>query len=123
MNKALLVSSIIFSLSIFDSYAAQAQSMTPLVNGFSIGRSNGISSNFTQITRSESNVLIDIVKKNVVGNSTGLDRIIPDSSYKVIDNDQSFSIVQNKNTNNSGSSETIRQNSAFTGFNHSIFSD
>ena len=102
---------------------AEAQSLTPRVNGFTIGRSNGISSQFLQISRSESNVLIDIVTKNVTGNGSGIDRIVPDSSYEMINDLRSFSVVQNKNTNNSGESETVINNSAFSGFNHSIFLD
>ena len=57
------------------------------------------------------------------GNGSGIDRIVPDSSYEMINDLRSFSVVQNKNTNNSGESETVINNSAFSGFNHSIFLD
>ena len=117
----LLLASLSFSF--ISSLDADAQTVTPHVNGFTIGRSNGISSNFLQISRSESNVLIDILTKNVSGNGTGIDRIVPDSSYEMVNDLRSFSIVQNKNTNNSGESETVINNSAFSGFNHSIFLD
>ncbi len=101
---------------------AYAQRITPLSNGFSIGRSTGISSSFRQISKSESNVLIDIVTKNVVGDGSGYDRIIPDDYYKVVNPQEPFGVVQERDSNSAGTSETMINNSSFVGFSHSVFS-
>jgi len=101
---------------------AYAQRLTPLSNGFSIGRSTGISSTFRQISKSESNVLIDVLTKNVVGDGSGHDRIIPDDYYNIVNPQEPFAVVQERDANNAGTSETMINNSSFVGFNHTVFS-
>jgi len=100
---------------------ASSQSMRALSNGFSIGRSTGISSNFRQISHAEANYLIDILEQNISGDSTGYSRAIPDKNYSINNKLEPFSIVINRNSNNAGSSETIINNSVFSGHSHSIF--
>ena len=100
---------------------ARSQSLRPTTNGFSFGRSSGISSSFTQISRSEANYLVDIVTKNVSGNDSGIERFVPDQFYSTIDDQKSFSVLFNKSGNTSGSSETVIRNSAFSGFSNTIF--
>ena len=119
MNKKILAS--ILFLFITSSESASSQTMRPLSNGFSIGRSSGISSNFLQISNSEANALVDILSKNVSGNLSGHPRAIPDDEYTINDNLIPFSIIINKNSNSGGSSETRINNSVFSGHTHSIF--
>ena len=117
-NKYLILATLLlFS----NSQNACAQSMRALSNGFSIGRSTGISSNFRQISHSEANHLIDILKQNISGDLTGYERAIPDKNYTIDNNLDPFSIVINRNSNTSGSSETNITNSVFSGHNHNIF--
>ena len=78
MNKT---STCVFALLITSSQSAAAQTMRALSNGFSIGRSSGISSTFRQITHSEANAIIDISSQNVSGDSSGYTRAIPDDNY------------------------------------------
>ena len=98
-----------------------AQVMRALSNGFSIGRSSGISSNFLQISKGEANNLIDIQSKNVSGDSSGYPRAIPDQFYTIDDELVPFSVIINNNSNSGGSSQTRINNSVFTGHSHSIF--
>lgn len=98
-----------------------AQVMRALSNGFSIGRSTGISSNLLQITKSDSSNLIDIQTKNVSGDSSGYPRAIPDHFYTIDDEEVPFSIIINNNSNSGGSSQTRINNSVFSGHSHSIF--
>ena len=62
MNKKILI--LLTPIFLFAGNAS-AQSMRALSNGFSIGRSTGISSNFLQISNSEANLIIDILNQNV----------------------------------------------------------
>ena len=119
MNKKLLT--CVVALLITSSQSATAQTMRALSNGFSIGRSSGISSSFRQISSSEANAIIDILSQNVTGDSSGYPRAIPDDNYTIKNNLEPFNIVIERDTNSAGSSETIINNSAFSGFNHSIF--
>lgn len=118
MNTKIIILSI--ALLLFGENAS-AQSMSALYNGFSIGRSTGISSNFLQVSQSESNLLIDILTQNVKGDSTGYNRAIPDKNYSIDNKLDPFSIVINRNSNSGGSSETRINNSVFSGHTHSIF--
>ena len=119
MNKRILLALI--PLLIGYAGSASAQSMRALSNGFSIGRSTGISSNFRQISDSEANLIIDILSQNVKGDSTGHIRAIPDKNYTIINKLDPFNIVINRNSNSGGSSETRINNSVFSGNSHSIF--
>ena len=119
MNKKLLT--CFFAWLITSSQGATAQTMRALSNGFSIGRSSGISSTFRQITHSEANAIIDILSQNVSGDSSGYTRAIPDNYYTIKNNLEPFNIVIERDTNSGGSSETLINNSAFSGHNHSIF--
>ena len=118
MNKKIL---ILLTPIFLSAGNASAQSMQALSNGFSIGRSTGISSNFLQISNSEANLIIDILNQNVKGDSTGFDRAIPDKNYSIVNKLDPFSIVINRNSNSGGSSETRINNSVFSGHSHSIF--
>ena len=100
---------------------ASAQSMRALSNGFSLGRSSGISSNFRQISNAEANSIIDIFTQNITGDSKGYSRAIPDQNYTIDNKLDPFSVVINRNSNSAGSSETIINNSAFSGFSLNIF--
>ena len=100
---------------------ASAQSMRALSNGYSIGRSTGISSNFLQLSNSEANLIIDIFTQNLKGDSSGYSRAIPDKNYSIVNKLDPFSIIINRNSNSGGSSETRINNSVFSGHNHSLF--
>lgn len=118
MNKTLAGISIVL---IASCSSASAQTMRALSNGFTIGRSTGISSNFRQISNSEANAIVDILSQNVDGDSSGYPRAIPDKNYSIANELEPFSITINKNTNSAGSSETRINNSVFSGHSHSIF--
>ena len=117
-SKHLILTTLLFFST---AQSAYAQSMRALSNGFSIGRSTGISSNFRQISNSEANHLIDILKQNISGDLTGYERAIPDKNYTIVNDLDPFSIVINRNSNTGGSSETNITNSVFSGHSHNIF--
>jgi len=119
MSKKLLTCVAVFLFTSIQS--ATAQTMRALSNGFTIGRTSGISSTFRQITHSEANAIIDILTQNVSGDSSGFPRAIPDDNYTIDNNLEPFSIVIERDTNSSGSSETFKNSSFFSGHNHSIF--
>lgn len=97
--------------------AAHGQQLVPSSNGFSYGTSSGISSFYRQENRSSASVLQQVLTMNVSPLEPGSELFRIDSPLK------SFSVIEVRQNQSAGDSQTTVGVSLITGNNFSVFSN
>lgn len=94
--------------------SGQAQQLVPSANGFSYGTSSGSSSFYRQESRSEANMLIQVLTTNVVPVGDG---------YSIVDPNNSFAVNEQRLSNSAADSQITVGGTTFSGSSYSVFSN
>lgn len=110
----ILAAALFLSTTLLATTTGQAQQLVPSANGFSYGTSSGNSSFYRQESRSEANMLIQVLTTNVVPMGDG---------YSIVDPSKSFAVNEQRRKESATDSQITVGGAAFSGSSYSVFSN
>lgn len=96
---------------------ASAQQLVPGSQGFTYGTTSGTSSFYRQQSRSEASVIQQVLLLNAAPLAPGSDR------YSITNPAEAFSVVDERQSQSAGDSETTTGRTSVSGSNFSVFSN
>ncbi|MEB3276094.1 MAG: hypothetical protein VKM92_03915 [Cyanobacteriota bacterium] len=96
---------------------ARAQQLVPTSNGFTFGSTTGSTSFYRQESRSEATVLQQVLTLNAAPQGPGAE------GYVIINPRETFSVVDERQSQSAGDSQVTVGGSMLSGTNFSVFSN
>jgi hypothetical protein len=110
----ILAAALFLSSAVLPTTSGQAQQLVPSANGFSYGTSSGNSSFYRQESRSEANMLIQVLTTNVVPVGDG---------YSIVDPNKSFAVNEQRLKESAADRQITVGGATFSGSSYSVFSN